>query len=68
MRLLAKDNIKVTRTAKFALARRKMMLNRAIIDHVGNSRSDNSLVLKEEKEVVTPPLRRAAMERFGRFY
>ena len=68
MRLLEKDNIKVKRAAKFALARRKMMLNRAIIDHVGNSRSDNSLVLKEEKELVTPPWRRAAIKRFGRFY
>ena len=61
MRLLEKDNIKVTRAAKFALARRKMMLNRAIIDHVRNSRSDNNLVLKEETEVVTPPWHRAAM-------
>lgn len=68
MRLLEKDNIKVTRSAKLALSRRKMMLNRAIIDHVAKSRSKSGLVLKEEKEVVSPPWRRVAMKRFGRFY
>ena len=68
MRLLKKDNIKVTRSTKLALSRRKMVLNRAITDHVAKSRSESSLMLKEEKEVVAPPWRRAAMNRFGRFY
>ena len=67
-RLLTKDNIKQTRMAKFARTRRKLRVNRAIMESVAANRTNNTLIFKEEMTVETPPWRKFVMNKFNRFY
>ena len=66
--LLEKDNIKQTRMAKYVRQQRKMRVNRAIMESVAANNVDNTLVLKEEKNIETPPWRSFVMNKFSRFY
>ena len=66
--LLEKDNIKQTRMAKYVRRQRKMRVNRAIMESAAANNVDNTLLLKEEKNLETPPWRSFVMNKFSRFY
>ena len=66
--LLEKDNIKQTRMAKYVRRQRKMRVNRAIMESAAANNVDNTLLLKEEKILETPPWRSFVMNKFSRFY